>query len=96
MIAIIWILRTTTASQKLQVIALSLIFGGALGNYVDRLRFGYVVDFLDFHWKEVYHFAAFNVADSAICVGVALLLFQRVVTEAPPVSGPPQPSGDAS
>jgi signal peptidase II len=85
MTAIIWILRSTLESQKVQVLSLSLIFGGALGNYIDRLRFGYVVDFLDFHWREVYHFAAFNVADSCICIGVGLLLLHRVLFEQPAI-----------
>jgi signal peptidase II len=54
--------------------ALALVMGGAIGNLIDRLRFGYVVDFLDFHWKYQAHFPAFNVADSAICVGVGLMM----------------------
>lgn len=54
--------------------ALSLVIGGALGNLIDRLTLGYVVDFLDFHWKWAYHFPAFNVADSAICVGVGVII----------------------
>lgn len=62
--------------QKLAACALSLITGGAIGNLIDRLRFGYVVDFLDFHWKEVYHWPAFNVADSCIVVGVTIMLIQ--------------------
>jgi len=53
-------------------LALGFIFGGAVGNLVDRARFGAVVDFLDFYWRG-YHWPAFNVADSAISVGVALL-----------------------
>ena len=53
-------------------LALGLIFGGAVGNLVDRGRFGAVVDFLDFYWRQ-YHWPAFNVADSSISVGVALL-----------------------
>jgi signal peptidase II len=56
------------------VFSLSLIFGGAVGNYVDRLRFGYVIDFLDFHYKNVWSYPAFNMADSAIVSGVCLLL----------------------
>ena len=55
-------------------LALSLVMGGAIGNLIDRVRLGYVVDFLDFHWKFQAHFPAFNVADSAICVGVALMM----------------------
>jgi signal peptidase II len=67
-----------TREQKLTAWALSLIVGGALGNLVDRLRFGYVIDFLDFHWKEVYHWPAFNVADSCIVVGVSLMFLQSL------------------
>lgn len=59
--------------QTFSALGLSLIWGGAVGNLIDRMRFGYVVDFLDFHWKELYHYPAFNVADSAIVVGVCTL-----------------------
>jgi signal peptidase II len=65
------------ARERLQPLALALILGGALGNVVDRLRFGAVVDFLDFHWAG-YHFPAFNLADSAISVGVALMLWHEL------------------
>ena len=65
-----WMWRTT---DKWLVVAQSLIIGGALGNVIDRLRFGAVVDFLDFHVMG-YHWPAFNVADAAIFVGVMLLL----------------------
>ncbi len=61
--------------QKLFCLALALIMGGALGNLIDRIAYGYVVDFLDFHWDER-HFAAFNVADSAITGGAGLLLLE--------------------
>ena len=54
--------------------ALSLVISGAIGNLVDRLNLGYVIDFLDFHWGWKYHFSVFNVADSAICIGVGLLM----------------------
>lgn len=62
-------------------VALGLIFAGAAGNLVDRVRFGAVVDFLDFYWRD-YHWPAFNVADSAISVGVTLLAL-RMLVEAP-------------
>ncbi len=61
-------------------IALGLVVGGALGNLIDRLRLGSVVDFLDFHLAG-YHWPAFNVADSAICVGAVLFLILSFVTE---------------
>jgi signal peptidase II len=70
---ILFILMTLPPDQKKAVVGLSLVFGGAIGNLIDRLRFGYVIDFLDFHWKEVYHWPAFNVADSSIVVGVGLM-----------------------
>jgi signal peptidase II len=61
------------ASQTLFALALSLILGGALGNLIDRLAYGYVVDFLLFHWDEHY-FPAFNLADSAITGGAFLMI----------------------
>jgi signal peptidase II len=64
------------ASERLLPAALALVLGGALGNVIDRLRFGAVVDFLDFHFAG-WHWPAFNVADSAITVGVVLLLWQQ-------------------
>src|SRR5215468_7495240 len=60
-------------------LALGLVFGGAVGNLIDRGRFGAVVDFLDFYWRA-YHWPAFNVADSAISVGVALLALRMLTT----------------
>ena len=61
--------------DKIIRIALAMILGGALGNVLDRLRYGAVVDFLDFHWQQ-YHFPAFNIADSTICIGAGLILLQ--------------------
>lgn len=61
------------AGERLMPLALALILGGAIGNVIDRLRFGAVVDFLHFHWNEHY-FPAFNVADSCISIGVVLML----------------------
>jgi len=73
--AAVWIVRLLRqhAQQTLFCFALAMVLGGALGNLVDRVAYGYVVDFLDFYWGS-YHFPAFNVADSAISVGAALLL----------------------
>jgi signal peptidase II len=70
-LAVFYKLRDT---QSLSVYALASIVGGALGNIADRIRLGYVVDFLDFHLYGAWHFPAFNVADAAITTGVALLM----------------------
>lgn len=67
------------AENQLAVIALGLVIGGAIGNVVDRFRFGAVVDFLDFHIAG-YHWPAFNVADAAICVGAVLLLLDGLLS----------------
>lgn len=83
LVAIILILRNTKDSQKVQICALSLIFGGAIGNYIDRIRFKYVIDFLDVHYKDIYHWPAFNVADSAIVCGVTILFLQMIFTKQP-------------
>ena len=66
----VWITRE---QARIDVLALGLVLGGALGNIVDRVRFGYVVDFLHFFWGE-HSFWVFNVADAAITAGVLLLL----------------------
>jgi signal peptidase II len=74
LVVIFYLYRHLREDQKLQATALALILGGAVGNFIDRVRFHYVVDFLDFHWKGQMHFPAFNVADSAITVGVVFLM----------------------
>jgi signal peptidase II len=73
--AIISTLRRTPADRRWLVGALGAIVGGALGNLICRLRYGEVIDFLDAHWGAA-HWPAFNVADSAITVGVAIVLLQ--------------------
>jgi signal peptidase II len=57
-------------------LALGLILGGALGNFVDRVRYGQVVDFLEFFWPGWWNFPVFNAADSAVCVGVGILILK--------------------
>ena len=71
--AVLSYLRRTPADQRWRVAALGAILGGALGNLLDRVRYGEVVDFLDLHWRDL-HWPAFNVADAAITVGVAIVL----------------------
>ncbi|MBI2727018.1 MAG: lipoprotein signal peptidase [Polaromonas sp.] len=74
---IIWMLRSH-AGQKLFSFALACILGGATGNVVDRSLHGYVVDFLDFHYRN-WHFPAFNIADSAITIGAVCLILDELL-----------------
>jgi signal peptidase II len=73
-VLIVWLWRLKP-EERLTAAGLSLVAGGALGNLIDRLAYGRVVDFLDFYWRA-WHWPAFNVADSAITVGVGLLLLE--------------------
>ena len=80
---IVYLLRSH-ASQTLFCFALSLVLGGAVGNVIDRLLYGHVIDFLDFHWDWLApvffegHFPAFNIADSAISVGTVCLIVDEL------------------
>lgn len=72
--------RKLRDDQKRAQVSLALIFSGAVGNLIDRIRLGEVIDFLDVYWKT-YHWPAFNIADSCICVGVALLALDMLKEE---------------
>lgn len=74
---IVWQLRAHPG-QRLFAFSLATILGGAVGNVVDRLMHGYVVDFLDFHWAA-WHFPSFNIADSAITVGAVCLVLDELL-----------------
>jgi signal peptidase II len=76
-VVIVWMLKNHPG-QRLFGFALACILGGAVGNVIDRMLYGYVVDFLDFHWAGV-HFPAFNVADSAISIGAACLILDELL-----------------
>ena len=81
---IVWMLKSH-AGQKLFSFAMACILGGAIGNVIDRVLYGYVVDFLDFHWRWLSpvfaggHFPAFNIADSAITIGAASLILDELL-----------------
>jgi len=81
---IVWMLRAH-GGQRLFAFALSCILGGALGNVIDRLAHGYVVDMLDFHWRFLAavfpggHFPAFNLADSAITLGAICMVLDEIL-----------------
>jgi signal peptidase II len=76
---IVWLAKTPK-SQRLLSIAFALMLSGALGNLIDRVLFGYVIDFLDFHWAG-YRFPAFNVADTVIFIGAALMILESFISE---------------
>jgi signal peptidase II len=74
---IVWLFRLPRGAHALLAGGLALVLGGAVGNVIDRIRLGYVIDFIHFHWDRAY-FPAFNVADSAITVGAAFLLLDAL------------------
>jgi signal peptidase II len=73
----VWLFRLPQGAHAMLAAGLALVLGGAIGNLIDRMRIGYVVDFIHFHWDRAY-FPAFNVADSAITVGAACLLLDAL------------------
>lgn len=85
-VLIVWLKRMSRAERWLSL-AIALILGGAVGNLIDRLIYGHVIDFLQVHWKSQAYFPSFNVADAAITAGTVLLLlltfFEREPTTAP-------------
>jgi len=88
----VWIWRTPRG-EKLLPLALSLILGGAIGNVIDRIWHGYVVDFIHAHWGEAY-FPAFNIADSAITIGAALLIVDAFRERGQGAAGSGRGTGD--
>jgi len=86
----------TQARAVLLPLALSFIFAGAVGNLIDRFRWGYVVDFLQLHYRH-YYWPTFNVADSAITVGIVLLVYDTLFNQAPAeTAGAPAPAGETA
>lgn len=83
MTIILAMLKMSGPSEKLRNLSLCAVFAGALGNYIDRIRFGYVVDFLDFHYFDQWSYPAFNVADMSIVCGVAVLIILEITTPTP-------------
>ena len=79
---VLYLYKTTPRTLPWLLGALALIFGGAVGNLIDRIRFGVVVDFLDFYVKGL-HWPAFNMADSAITVGMTVLVFHILFKKVP-------------
>lgn len=76
-VILVW-MRRLAASERRPAVALALILGGAVGNVLDRFQHGYVIDFIDVYYRD-WHWPAFNVADSAITVGAALMILDALV-----------------
>ena len=94
---VVWLSRLTLARSVLLGSGLSLILGGAVGNVIDRVSRGYVVDFIHVHWYSSWYFPAFNVADSSITVGAALLILDSLLESRrarPAEAGTPEPPAD--
>ncbi|MBI5525746.1 MAG: signal peptidase II [Deltaproteobacteria bacterium] len=77
---ILYFYRKVESDQKVMLVSLSMILGGAVGNFIDRLRHNYVVDFIDWYWKD-WHWPTFNIADSAISLGVVLMVWTMLFGE---------------
>jgi signal peptidase II len=77
-VILVWLRRLPARGQNLLAAGLSLVLGGALGNVIDRVLWGHVIDFIRVHYKEHY-FPAFNVADTAITIGAALLILDNLI-----------------
>jgi signal peptidase II len=86
--SILFLFVKTREDEKTLSLSFCLVLSGALGNLVDRLRFGEVVDFLDFYLHS-YHWPAFNVADSAICIGIGLMAFDLFIRDRKKLKGSP-------
>ena len=78
-----YLIRLATNNLRLNI-SLALLLAGIVGNLIDRVRLGEVVDFIDFHWYEKYTWPTFNIADAAICVGAALLALEMLFEEKAP------------
>jgi signal peptidase II len=77
-VLVVWLRRISLSSQRLLAGGLVLILAGAIGNVIDRLRLGHVIDFIDTHWGMA-HFPAFNVADMAISVGAGCVILDAIL-----------------
>ncbi len=78
-VIVVWVLRLPAKNRWLAV-ALALVLGGALGNLIDRIAYGYVIDFIDLYYQD-WHWPAFNIADSAISIGVVMMLLDMFRAE---------------
>lgn len=80
-------LKGSDPTERWALYGAPLVLGGALGNYIDRIARGFVIDFIEAHWMDKAHFPSFNVADMAICVGVAMMIIDGYVRREEPEPG---------
>lgn len=93
-VILVWHFSLPPADWAMQI-SLGMIFGGAVGNLVDRIFRGYVIDFFDCHWRYQAHWPTFNISDSFICIGVGLIIFFTVFPKAHlKLTGVPQKRSD--
>ena len=77
-VILVLILFVKSKDKQNMVLPLALLLGGTIGNFIDRVRWGYVIDFFDFYWGS-FHWPAFNFADAGICMGILLLVWQIAI-----------------
>lgn len=87
MVFIVLYFRRTLPEQHWTRFGLALVFGGAIGNFLDRVRLGYVIDFIEWHWYDKATWPTFNVADAAISIGVGILMLEMFLQK-PPEAAP--------
>lgn len=75
-VIVLYYVWQTPAEERRVFVSLGLLLGGIMGNFVDRLFHGYVVDFLEFHWRDAFSWPTFNIADAAITTGVILIIYE--------------------
>lgn len=91
-VAVLGYLYQAPTGQRRLSTALALLLSGIIGNLIDRVRLGEVVDFIELHWRDVYSWPTFNVADSAICIGAVLLALDMLREEKPDDARPDTPA----
>lgn len=79
---VLYLMKEWGREHRVALIALALVAGGAVGNLIDRVAYGEVIDFIDWYWRD-HHWPAFNIADSAITLGTAILLFTVLLARQP-------------
>ncbi|WP_336278694.1 signal peptidase II [Bartonella sp. CB175] len=78
-VALLWIRKNTECNKSLSRFGLTIIIGGAIGNFIDRIRFHYVIDYILFYIDDIFYFAVFNLADSFITIGAIAIIIEELL-----------------